>query len=241
MYLSAEILTWPYDAEGRAYPSETDHVHRGHEIWRHAKNRLALSPTQLDRVDCISSLKRAINHRLKAIHSTYAFDQLPTDRPKKETFEKLQDYGLVRPAILKELLDVRNLIEHNDAPPPDLAKCKFYVDMVWYFLKSTDQLVEEMVDSLIYEHQGTNSHITLAIEPLKNWEAKASGLVHIAFLSTESTPGAIELTEYTATRSQDRSGLTQFRAVIQLEGTLLMRIAREYFSAAGYWYEDHAA
>jgi hypothetical protein len=129
MFLSPAVFQWPYDAQDRVFPPEVDYVHRAHEVWRHAQGRLAGTPGPLDRVDCIGALKRAIDIRLKAIRATYNFDALPSPRAKKQTLEKLQDYGIVRPAILKELIDVRNSLEHEHTEPPQTERCKFYVDI----------------------------------------------------------------------------------------------------------------
>ena len=145
------------------------------EIWRHAAARLKGTPSDLDRVDCIGTLKRAINHRLKAIQATYNFDQLPTTRPKKQILEKLQDYGLVRPVIIKELLEVRNGIEHNDAAPPETPRCEFYVDVVWYFLKSTDTLVDMAVDSIVYEDDQSESALSCRSIPKRTGSSPSAG------------------------------------------------------------------
>lgn len=150
MYLSDDFFNWPYlEFEGTGVDYEN--LTRGHDIWRHAQNKIKDDPSEFDRVDCILSLKRAINSRLKTIDSVYSFNKLPSQRLKKQILEKYQDYGLIRPSILKDLFVVRNLLEHEDVTPPEIDKCHYYVDMVWYFLKSTDSLLQIKCDSLIYE------------------------------------------------------------------------------------------
>src|SRR5438067_7282171 len=39
------------------------------------------------------------------------------------------------------LLEVRNDVKYSDATPPDLARCHEFVDIVWYFLRSTDAML----------------------------------------------------------------------------------------------------
>lgn len=241
MFLSPAVFQWPYDAQDRMFPPETDFVHRGHEVWRHAQGRLSDSATPLDCVDCIGTLKRAIDIRLKAIRSTYNFDALPSPRGKKQTLERLQDYGIVRPAILKELIDVRNSLEHAHSEPPSVAKCRFYVDICWYFLKSTDILVDMAVASLVYEEHDYVSSVQIEVHPRDNWRLRVKGHIRTEMLLEVPTPGALELTDFAADPPKARVGYTRFIANGIIDSTGLTRIARDYFGASGYWYEDHSA
>ncbi|MGP9557513.1 hypothetical protein [Psychrobacter sp. AOP7-A1-24] len=43
--------------------------------------------------------------------------------------------------MLKQLMLIRNDIEHNDAPSPNIERCQELLDLTWYFLKSTDSFV----------------------------------------------------------------------------------------------------
>ncbi len=52
---------------------------------------------------------------------------------------------------MKQLFLIRNDIEHNDATPPDKPRCTELLDVVWYFLKSTDSLVRIMKTEIDYE------------------------------------------------------------------------------------------
>ncbi|WP_284205527.1 hypothetical protein [Psychromonas marina] len=113
MYLSIEFLDWPY-GEHEATGVDFDKFNRGHEIWRHAKSRLDGNPNEFEIIDCITSLKRAVNSRIKTIAKEYDFSSLPNIRSKKQTLEKYQDYGIIRSSFLKELFELRNLLEHED-------------------------------------------------------------------------------------------------------------------------------
>jgi hypothetical protein len=241
MHLSHAIFQWPFGLAGQDFPPEIDYVNRGHEIWRHASARLKGTPSELDRVDCIGTLKRAINHRLKAIQATYNFDQLPTKRPKKQVLEKLQDYGIVRPAIIKELLEVRNGIEHNDAAPPDTPKCEFYVDIVWYFLKSTDSLVDMALDSIQYRDDQSDSELIIEIKPQKNWTITASGSVLDTYLIEHPEPGDLTLMDFKSPARRTRRGYTKFSAIVHTDATILQVLAHEHFSISGYSHEDSEA
>jgi len=241
MFLSPTIFEWPYDAHECVSPPEVNYVHMAHEVWRHAQKRLVGQPSPFDRVDCIGALKRAIDIRLKAIRATYNFDALPSVRNKKQTLEKLQDYGIVRPAILKELIEVRNSLEHNHSNPPETEKCRFYVDVCWYFLKSTDTLVDMMVSSLGYEDDSSDSSVKIEVRPREEWKLRVEGLVRSDLLLPAGIEGALELAEFQAAPPKARAGYQRFVATATVNQEVLLRIAREYFGAAGYWYEDHDA
>jgi hypothetical protein len=241
MHLSHAIFQWPYGVDGKAFPPEIDYVSRAQEIWRHAAAKLKGTSSELDRVDCIGTLKRAINHRLKAIQATYHFDQLPTTRPKKQIFEKLQDYGLVRPAIIKELLEVRNGIEHNDAAPPDAPRCEFYVDVVWYFLKSTDALVDMAVDSIVYEDDQSESALYLSVKPDENWKFTLRGSVLDSYLPKDPKAGDLKLQDFATPTRRARRGYTKFTATVQPDLAAFQRLAQDYFSVSGYSHEDSEA
>jgi len=241
MHLSHAIFQWPFGLDGKAFPPEIDYVSRGQDIWRHARARLNDIPSELDRVDCIGTLKRAINHRLKAIQATYHFDRLPTKRQKKQTLEKLQDYGIVRPAIIKELLEVRNGIEHNDTPPPDTAKCAFYVDIVWYFLKSTDSLVDMAVDSIHYEDDQSESAVIIAIKPREDWRVTVSGSVLDSYLTEHPEPHDLTLLDFKSSERRPKRGYTKFSATVQTNIDTLQVLAQEYFNISGYSHEDSDA
>jgi hypothetical protein len=238
MYLSSEFFTWPYDYDSQTGFSE-DFVYRAHEIWRHAKDCIADDPTEFDRVDCISSLRRAINHRLKSITNGYRFDELPSLRPKKQALEKFRDYGIVRPALIKDLLDVRNLIEHDDAKPPTTDRCSYYVDIVWYFLKSTDSLVTMHIDLLVYQEDGDNSSLEFQVRPPKGWAVTVRGRIRKELLLTTQEPATIELRDFVSKKIKGKSNLVSVSANVVMTADLMTKFAREYFGAAGYWYDDH--
>lgn len=177
MYLSPSIYEWSFDADERSSGPDTSSLFRSHEIWEHAATHLDHQPTDLHRVDCISSLRRAINHRLKSLTTVYSFNSLPSGLKKKHLLERLQEFGIVRPVMLKELLEVRNLIEHQDADPPNLETCHRFVDIVWYFLKTTDPLVDRPASRIVYEHGDGFSHVHLGVDPGGGWRVEVDGQI----------------------------------------------------------------
>jgi hypothetical protein len=139
------------------------------------------------------------------------------------------------------LLEVRNGIEHNDAAPPDTPRCEFYVDVVWYFLKSTDALVDMAVYSIGYEDDQSESAIYLSVKPHENWEFSVSGSVLDSYLPKDPEAGDLKLQDFTTPARRARRGYTKFTATVQTDLAALQRLAHEYFSVSGYSYEDSEA
>lgn len=129
---------------------------RSYEIWDHACNRIEHANTSLDLADGISNLKRSLNQRLKLIESLYSLKDIKYKNMPKGYLEVLRDYKIVRPFIMQKLLNIRNNIEHNDANPPELDNCKEWLDVIWYFLKSTDNIVKTksiLTDFIMYDDE----------------------------------------------------------------------------------------
>jgi hypothetical protein len=114
---------------------------RPYEIHGHACNRLAHGTNELDRVDVITTLRRAVAQRVKVLRDVYGLRKLPIPNKPKGDFELLAYLGLVRPLMLRRLIDIRNIVEHEDSDPPTSEDCEIFADFVWYFLRSTDVLV----------------------------------------------------------------------------------------------------
>src|SRR5207247_1310376 len=83
-------------------------------------------------------------HRVSTLRQLYDLKRLPLpDRPK-EDLALLEYLGLIRPMMLEKLIAIRNAYEHEDAAPPDIAACRDFVDLIWYFLRSTDMWVRHV-------------------------------------------------------------------------------------------------
>lgn len=238
MYIDAKFLKWSF-FDGGGSGLDDKYMTRAHDIWRHAQSCLTENPTEFDRVDCITSLKRAVNSRLKIIDETYNFQKLPALRSKKQVLEKYQDYGLIRPFLLKELFEVRNLLEHADVEPPTIDECFYHVDIVWYFLKSLDMLVHIKHNNVYYY---TSEH-SVTLTPDTEWQFTIEGKVNEDLLSNTDTDNVFEIFDYENWDVPDSKKYlkdqTWFSGRLILSDEFRVKIARDYFSTFGYWYSDH--
>ncbi|MFJ7913908.1 MULTISPECIES: hypothetical protein [unclassified Lysinibacillus] len=139
-WISNEILNWESYSESSTV-LEKEKGERAFRIWEHAKNLIENNETEFHLADGITNLKRALNHRLKLIEEIYGFKFVEINNKPKGYMEILEIFGVVRPFLMKRLLTIRNGIEHNDEKPPSYERCIELLDVVWYFLKSTDLMV----------------------------------------------------------------------------------------------------
>ena len=152
-WIDPSWLLWEEYVEG-ATDFSNDAANRPYEIHQHACDRLANNPNEFDRVDAIMSLRRAVSRRVQMLKDIYQLDELPIDPKPKGDLELLSHFGIVRPFMLRRLIDIRNIVEHQDTSPPPTDECLMFVDLVWYFLRSTDGLVREMVGDITFVPPG---------------------------------------------------------------------------------------
>lgn len=149
IWISKDILKWNTYSQGGSI-IEKQFWQRSYEIWEHSNNLIENANNKFQLADGITNLKRCLNHRLQLIEKLYNFKLIEIENKPKGYLELLQRYGIVRPTIMK----IRNEIEHNDENPPDLVRCKEFVDVLWYFLKSTDSIVQikkDEIESIYYD------------------------------------------------------------------------------------------
>jgi hypothetical protein len=135
---------------GDKEPVSNDGIARLYEVHQHACDRLANNPDGFDRVDAIMALRRAVGRRVKELKEIYQLRELPTGVKPKGDLELLEYFGIIRPFMLRRLIDIRNFVEHQDSDPPSPDECRMFADLVWYFLRSTDGLAKFEVQLVIF-------------------------------------------------------------------------------------------
>jgi len=151
IFLKDSILNWKAMIEGGSY-----HVQEGwdrpYEYLEVAYNIINLHKKELELIDVISNLKRAIDNRIKKLSRDYNFKGMNQFGFPKDNFSKLECLGLAKPLMLDKIVSVRNIIEHQFKNPPDAKSCEEFAELVWYFLKSTDEKTRCRAKSIILKH-----------------------------------------------------------------------------------------
>jgi hypothetical protein len=133
----------------------------------HAVSLIDAEASEFKIADAIMNLKRAINVRLKLLDELYQFSYVGALK-KMGALERLEAVGLAKPFLIKQLFELRNDIEHNDASPPPLSRVKELLDITWYFLRSTDSAASNYSRTLIFESPDNvddQSDLWLEVEP----------------------------------------------------------------------------
>ena len=181
MWLTPKILKWePHYAIGRG--SQDESWRRAYSILSHAEHLLEQSSSELFRVDVITTLKRAVDHRLRLLDEIYEFRRIPIGNKPSGNLELLNYLGIVRPKMVQKLVEIRNSVEHEDADPPDEEACFDFLEFTWYFLRSTDLLVRRPIRSIALHSPGDElerEYYRAGIEfhPKGNWIPKLTAWV----------------------------------------------------------------
>ena len=195
-------MDWSTIIESYSRTNEVDHL-RAYKLWKHAELILTGDANEFNRVDVISNLKRCLNQRLKFIEHVYSLKKIAVSDSPKGYLEYLESLGLVRPYMLKQLMLIRNDIEHNDAPPPNIERCRELLDLTWYFLKSTDSFIfwyknNFILSYLTNEGDETQYWLNFDIDFQQGHTTMVNGWVPETLLSKEEKQGftLIELKDF---------------------------------------------
>jgi len=238
MYISSDVLDWNFYSEngtGLSFEEEEVVVGRAHDMWRHASSLITPECSEFSRIDAITGLKRAVNHRLKSITDAYCFHALPFTSQKK-ILEKLQFYGIIRPTLLKEIFELRNAIEHMDTPPPSIEQCNRYVDIIWYFLKSTDSLLSMRPDEIKFWSDDNEGTLDFDVKFNETWVITVIGELPAKYFLEHQIPDALEIDESIERPQYIHSTIY---GLWKPSAEQLCTFARKYFQLSGYWWEDH--
>lgn len=190
MWLSPEILSWQislgtYEEHNRKFGA------RSYEIWSHAEQLLGHSSSEF-RISGISTLWRAIDHRLRLIEHIYSLKNIPIKAKPTDYLNLLEFLGTVRPLMLQKLKEIRNAVEHEDASPPDIDSCQIFLEFTWYFLRSTDGMTQRLITHLLLEStdrlpaEDADYWLDMENGPHRAWIPKISGWVMPDLISDES-------------------------------------------------------
>lgn len=146
MWLSEEIFHWTPESGSGGRLGEPQRIIRPYEILAHARQLTQSAESTFSLADALSNLKRSVSARLQHIEDLYKFSQL---FPRGfGALERLEQVGLAKPFLIKQLFELRNDVEHNDSEPPDAVRLNELSDVTWYFLKATDPICKVVPDGI---------------------------------------------------------------------------------------------
>jgi hypothetical protein len=244
-WISLDILSWETFPEGGVkYEDMSGLLRRPYHLLRHAEDKLRSTPSELDLVDVITTLKRAAFHRKGAIDKHYALKHIPISDLPKDPLERLAFFGIVKPIVLGALVDIRNSIEHSDGSPPGLERCKEMVEYVWYFLRSTDALIRSIPKTYILGTDDSDDPkcycLNIHTGPSNDWRVETHGWLPDSMITMSERAGSC-LVEGNLQRAKDHAraeGRHRSPEDAFINGKVLgprgelVRLYRHYFSQA---------
>jgi hypothetical protein len=111
-----------------------------------------------------------------------------------DTLELLEYFGIIRPFMLKQLIDIRNLVEHEDSSPPPIGECLTFADLIWYFLRSTDGLAKVLAEAIIFRPpSGMPQFSQVMIDFVEPTEPQISAMFLMSLISYEARENWIKI------------------------------------------------
>ncbi|KAA0696860.1 hypothetical protein DT594_05960 [Halopseudomonas laoshanensis] len=192
LYLKDEIFSWYPRTESGDYAKQ-DGWNRPYDYLDIAYKIIETHSSSFELIDCVSNLKRAIDHRIKKISTDYQFKSMNRFGLPKESLQKLEALGLAKPAIIKTITSIRNVVEHQFEDPPGVDRCSELADFTWYFLKSTDGVSRNIPNTFLLSNDFVSGYddefwLCFSIGDDKLWQGvSVYGWVKASHLSLQQT------------------------------------------------------
>jgi hypothetical protein len=194
-WISLTTLDWP-GVWGGGTSGEVGQWHRAYEMLRHVDRRLSGQPDEFARTDAVATLKRAVDHRIRVLDEKYGLRGLPVREKPEKILDLLEWVGLIRPAMFRKLIELRNAVEHEDHPPSDAENCRVLADFAWFFMKATDRYVQLVVERFVLkeDHSSPSARhwIQVAVEPPRNWAPHIDGWLPPSLISDVPIDGWLQ-------------------------------------------------
>lgn len=158
LWLSPVILDWNRDTLYRGTISNID-LFKPYELLKHAQKRISEvddkgNPHEeaFALGEAVSHLRGAIEHRQKQIIKSFNLSKLSVDGwPGGKDHDKLSELGIMRPLLVKKLIDLRNFVIHEQKYPhnDDKHSINELFEFTWYFMRSTDAFLSRKISGII--------------------------------------------------------------------------------------------
>jgi hypothetical protein len=234
IFLSAEFFKdLSYERESSCCARPIGSHLKPYTIISHVEQRLSDESSDLDRVEYIYNINRAIEFRIARLRSVFALDELRVGKQERY-IEILARLGLVRPLVLNEIRKLRNAVTHReDAAAPSLDTVKLYLDVAWYFLRSTDWVFSYIEVDYSFERYDESSktsryHGVLKMSPHANWRIELHSSIPTAMLSLKHAQDHFTLRTAKSIPAL-KDTLTDRTRTVELSGVLWDDAVKNYF------------
>jgi hypothetical protein len=162
LWLSPEFLEWNMGGlDPKVVSIRDENVIKSYDLWRHAQQRLnevddnGGTEENFDLGDVVKSLREVVENRQKMLETKFNLEDYifpETEKLNIPLYKKLEYFGMIKTTILKDLIEIRNRVVHEQKYPltRDKKRISELVDITWYFLRSTDSLFGRIFSGLIF-------------------------------------------------------------------------------------------
>ncbi len=188
IWLSNTVLSWLPHLTGWSTKASKNLL-RPYTHWEHAQKLSSSEANQFIRIDIVTTLKRSVDIRIRNLNDIYQFRTIQVLKKEKSLVEILSQLEIVRPMMISKLNRIRNTIEHQDKAPPSYDECVELIDFTWYFLRSTDKLIQQIPGGVIYDPEGgdyvTPYGVSFNVRIDQDWQVEVTGWVENYMISSE--------------------------------------------------------
>lgn len=166
-------------------------------------------------VNATTNVKRAIVGQLDQLLISFGYSSLRWNVPKK--IERLRALGLLAPRLLRKIVDMRNILEHEYATP-ELEKVEEALDIASLFVMSASAMFipfDDVLEFSLSDQDATDSSVTRITAGLN----RESGRVFYTVYAYE--PG--EHAGRCVGQCEIQSGHVLFEAMVKLSASLMLR------------------
>ena len=229
IWVSGEILDWSAHVDNTQLGISDWKGH--YEPWQHANETLKRTQTtEQDLASAIFQLRRAVEFRENALRLFYGLDQIPGTT--KNTV--LTDLQIVQPIMRHELRRLRNMVAHEyGAALPEVSRCREFAEFTFYFLRSTDRLLDSPVGGLSFDGPENAGSFLMNIKP-GTWIMSIEGELDRRLVSELPDHKAMEVTIWRANIYKDKvyfehNGLGGDASLCTMHGEMKTALIKLYF------------
>jgi hypothetical protein len=194
-FIRAYVFDTNFYGKGWDFPRE-NLVKEDYERWNYLKAKLVQGASIYDLEDFVVGAKRLINHRTKKLFSLYGLKENLKQLSRKGDLNLLQELDIARPYLLNKLREIRNQVEHEFRLALDLNACQDYLDICWYYLRSTDYFFIRQTIELesSQDNLGERESEVFSIEfDTQTMSLSFAGRIHKDDISDSFTPDCAEI------------------------------------------------
>ena len=142
-----------------------------YRIWEEANNTILNCNGNLEKLNQgFLSLKRAFNVTSMELRKNLGIDKIKYSSKKKskDFLSDLEYFEIIKTLTLNKYLNLRNLIEHENAPPPSLEDCLSLSEYIWNYIRNVANILIQLTEYIIFNSNDRDNIILFEYKVREN-------------------------------------------------------------------------